>query len=101
LGIDGLKERYLHSLDVAKYCEKRLNNIGIEAWRNPNAITVVLPKTSKKIKDKWQLATEGDIAHVICMPNVSKKQIDLFINDLENCKEPTEETEDYFDYSLN
>lgn len=101
LGIEGLKERYNHSLEVATYCEKRLNDIGIKAWRNPNAITVVLPKTSNQIKDKWQLATEGDIAHVICMPNVSKKQIDLFINDLENCKEPIKETEDYFEYSLN
>lgn len=100
LGVTGLKERYLHSLDVAKYCEKRLNDIGIKAWRNPNAITVVLPKTSKKIKDKWQLATEGDIAHVICMPNISKKQIDLFIEDMKNCQEPNTEIPDDFNYSF-
>jgi histidine decarboxylase len=100
LGIEGLKKRYLNSLNVAKYCENKLKEIGIEAWRNPNAITVVLPKTSKQIKEKWQLATEGGIAHVICMPNVTKHQIDLFINDIQNCQETFEEIEDLFDYSL-
>ena len=99
LGIEGLKARYQHSLDTAIYCEKRLNAIGIEAWRNPNSITVVLPKTSKTIKDKWQLATEGSIAHVICMPNVSKTQIDAFVHDLEHCTEPVV-SEDSFDYAL-
>ncbi|CAM1362550.1 Histidine decarboxylase [Tenacibaculum soleae] len=100
LGKEGLQKRYQNSLEVAEYCEKSLNNIDIKAWRNPNAITVVLPKTSKAIKDKWQLATEGDISHVICMPNVTKSQIDIFINDIKNCKQPTIEKEVFFDYSL-
>ena len=91
LGTEGLKNRYLHSLEVAEYCEQRLNNIGIPAWRNPNSITVVFPKTTDEVKTKWQLATEGDISHIICMPNVTKNQIDLFINDIENCIENPEE----------
>lgn len=84
LGLKGLKKRYKHSLEIASYCEKKLKSIGIEAWRNPNAITVVMPGVPKKVKNKWQLATEKNISHIICMPNVSKKQIDLFINDLQN-----------------
>jgi histidine decarboxylase len=100
LGIKGLQKRYQDSLEVAEYCEKELKNIGIKAWRNPNAITVVLPKMPKSIKDKWQLATEGDIAHVICMPNVTKKQIDNFVNDVKNCSEPVVEDEFSFDFSL-
>ncbi len=100
LGIDGLQKRYQNSLEVAEYCEAELKNIGIKAWRNPNAITVVLPKTSKSVKDKWQLATEGEIAHVICMPNVTKAQIDDFINDVKNCSEPIVKDEFYFDFSL-
>lgn len=91
LNVDGLKKRYLHSLEVAEYCEQRLNEIGVDAWRNPNAITVVFPKTSNEIKLKWQLATEGDIAHIICMPNVTKEQIDHFIDDMKNCTEVKEE----------
>ncbi|RBW54339.1 histidine decarboxylase [Tenacibaculum sp. E3R01] len=82
LGIDGLKARYNHSLEVAKYCNQELLKIGVNAWRNPGAITVVLPKMSNTIKEKWQLATEDDITHIICMPNVTKDQIDHFIKDV-------------------
>ncbi|WP_348799595.1 histidine decarboxylase [Flavobacterium adhaerens] len=95
MGTEGLKERYLQSLETAEYCEKRLKEIGIPAWRNPNAITVVFPKLHSSIKSKWQLATEGDVSHLICMPNVTKKQIDLFINDIENCIENLEEQEEF------
>ncbi|WP_047247819.1 histidine decarboxylase [Maribacter thermophilus] len=81
MGIKGLEERYRYSLEIAEYCKNELIKIGINAWTNPGAITVVLPKVSDSIKKKWQLATE-DITHVICMPNVSKQQIDEFIKDI-------------------
>ncbi|CAA0161331.1 histidine decarboxylase [Tenacibaculum maritimum] len=100
LGEEGLRKRYQQSLEVAEYCEQELKSIGIEAWRNPNGITVVLPKTSKSIKNKWQLATEGNIVHVICMPNVTKNQIDEFVNDVKNCKEKLGEDEFSYDFSL-
>ena len=91
LGVEGLRARYKHSLEVAEYCKKRLLDVGVAAWSNPNAITVVMPKASKAVKEKWQLATEGDISHVICMPNVSKAQIDEFIEDMTHCEEKAEE----------
>lgn len=100
LGVEGLQQRYEHSLAIAEYCEAELQKIGINAWRNPNAITVVLPKTPKSIKDKWQLATEGAISHVICMPNVTKVQIDEFVSDLKNCTEQIIEEEFSYDFSL-
>ncbi|WP_247656654.1 histidine decarboxylase [Maribacter sp. MMG018] len=81
MGIKGLEERYRYSLEIAEYCKNELIKIGINAWTNPGAITVVLPKVSDPIKKKWQLATE-DITHVICMPNVTKQQIDEFIKDI-------------------
>ena len=100
LGIEGLQQRYQHSLAIAEYCEAELQKIGVNAWRNPNAITVVLPKTPQSIKNKWQLATEGNISHVICMPNVTKTQIDEFVNDLKNCTEQIIEEEFSYDFSL-
>lgn len=81
MGIEGLKARYKHSEEVAEYCKNELNKIGIKAWKNRGAITVVFPKTSEKLKEKWQLATD-DISHIICMPNITKTQIDLFIADV-------------------
>jgi histidine decarboxylase len=86
MGMEGLKNRYLKSLEVALYCKEELIKIGIEAWSNEGSITVVLPKMSDEIKDKWQLATE-DITHIICMPNVTKMQIDAFIDDVKREKE--------------
>ncbi len=85
MGIDGLAKRYYHSLEVAKYCKEELNKLGIKAWINKGAITVVLPKVSDSLKEKWQLATD-DISHIICMPNVTKKQIDGFIEDVKKEK---------------
>lgn len=82
LGLQGLKERALHSLSIAAYAEAQLKSVGIEAWRNPNAITVVFPAPSKWICQKWQLASENGLSHIICMPNVDQNQIDDLIADL-------------------
>ncbi|NKI26424.1 histidine decarboxylase [Arenibacter sp. 6A1] len=97
LGEEGLRARYQHCLETAQYCLDQLHNIGIAAWRNPGAITVVLPKTPLEIKLKWQLATEDDISHIICMPNVSKAQIDEFVHDMKNTS-PVEEEAFEFEF---
>ena len=81
LGIEGFKKRYLHCEETANYCVNKLKELGIDAWRNKGAITVVFPKAPDLVKEKWQLATE-DVSHVICMPNVTKEQIDAFIKDM-------------------
>ena len=79
LGIDGLKERAGRSLAVAAYATERLNENGIPAWRNPDTITVVFPDPPANIRRKWQLASENGWSHIICMPNVSKEQVDEFV----------------------
>ncbi|WP_291865148.1 histidine decarboxylase [Maribacter sp.] len=86
MGEEGLKARYLHSVEVAQYCKNELIKLGIDAWTNKGAITVIFPQVSETLKEKWQLATE-DVTHIICMPNVTKKQIDEFIKDIVQEKE--------------
>jgi histidine decarboxylase len=81
-GKGGLKKRVEHSLEMAAYAEAELIKIGVEAWRNPNSFTVVFPTPDKIIKRKWQLASEEGMSHIICMPNVTKSQMDEFIEDL-------------------
>ena len=76
LGMAGLKRRAEHSLAMATYTESRLQEMGIDAWRNPNAITVVFPAPDESIRYRWQLASEHNYSHIICMPNVQKEQID-------------------------
>ena len=91
LGEEGMKARYLHGLEVAEYCKNRLKEIGVEAWSNPGSLTVVMPRTPEAVKQKWQLATEGEVSHIICMPNVTKSQIDEFIEDLAKTEELEED----------
>ena len=81
VGMEGFRTRYEHSLSVAEYCKKELIKIGVDAWSNPGAITVVFPRVAAALKEKWQLATE-EVTHIICMPNVTKAQIDEFIQDM-------------------
>jgi histidine decarboxylase len=90
-GIEGLKERYEHSLDMATYCVKKMNKIGIKAWTNPGAITVVTPIMPAEIRSKWQLATNDEVSHIICMPSITKVQIDALIVDIENFEVPKKE----------
>lgn len=88
LGIEGLKARAEHSLKIAAYTEHRLKSLGLHAWRNPNAITVVFPEPAAAIRQKWQLASEQGMSHIICMPNVTKAQIDEVIAEIEATLEP-------------
>ncbi len=82
LGIAGLKKRAQHCLETAAYAEEKLKEIGIPAWRNTNAITVNFPEPDLKIRQKWQLAAENGCSHIICMPNITKDQIDQLIQEI-------------------
>lgn len=82
-GVDGLKKRAIASFELAEYTATKLNELGLNAWRNDNAITVVFPKPSAALCDKWQIASEGDNAHIICMPGITKEKIDEFLVELQ------------------
>lgn len=93
-GEHGLKRRVQHCLNLAEYTLSTLRSKGIEAWKNDHAITVVLPPQPKAIQQRWQLATEEMMSHIICMPNVTKEQIDAVVDDIEthgNKKFPEQE----------
>jgi histidine decarboxylase len=83
LGIEGLQQRIEKSLATAAYAEQRFQDLGIAAWRNPQALTVVFPQPPPAVCDKWQLATAGGSSHIICMPHVRREQIDELIGDIE------------------
>jgi histidine decarboxylase len=81
-GREGMLARTMTSLENAAHLRVHLNAIGVKAWSNPNALTVVMPRPSNEICKKWQLATDNDIAHVICMPGISREKLDEFIEDM-------------------
>lgn len=83
-GIKGIVERAKRSQQLAAYTENRLKKIGVYAWRNNEALTVVFDKPSVLLCEKYQLASEGKIAHIICVPGIEKEEIDTFIRDYES-----------------
>jgi len=87
LGPEGMRRRIEDSLEVAAYAEQRFKDIGIAAWRNPQALTVVFPQPPEAVCHKWQLATANGFSHIICMPHVRREQIDLLIGDIQHARE--------------
>lgn len=81
-GKDGLKKRVQESQNLAAYLENELKSLGVNAWRNNEALTVVMEKPSEKICKKYQLASEDNIAHIICVPGITKEQLDVFLEDV-------------------
>jgi histidine decarboxylase len=82
MGLAGIRRRVRASIDMAAYVEQELKAVGVAAWRNPNAITVLFPKPSAEIRLKWQLANSGELAHIIAMPGTEKDVLDNFISDI-------------------
>lgn len=81
-GKEGLRQRALGGFENAEYACRRLQAVGWPAWRNPNALTVMLASPSDHLIHKWQLANTGGWSHIICMPGITKDKIDRFIDDL-------------------
>ena len=81
-GIEGFRKTVNRCLSRAEYAVNRLNEIGVAALRNPHAITVVFPKPVPLILEKWQLAVQGDFAHIMVMPHVTHEKIDQLAADI-------------------
>lgn len=81
-GIQGFQEMIASCLEITKYAVERLKEISWDAYAQDFSVTVVIKCPSEKLTKKWQLAVEKDIAHLLIMPHVTKRQIDLFIEDL-------------------
>lgn len=69
-------------IDKAGYAVKKFNSVGVTSWRNKNSVIVIFPRPSEKMIRKWQLAIEGDIAHLITLHHVSYKIIDQFVKEI-------------------
>lgn len=63
---------------------QKLVQAGVDAERNDLSTTVVLERPNEDFVQRWQLACEGDIAHVVVMPNITPPVIDTFVDELVN-----------------
>jgi histidine decarboxylase len=82
LGIEGMRRRLERGMAVADYALERFRAAGIHARRNEAALTVVFPRPAPRVCEKWQLASVGEISHLICMPHVRREQIDALLADI-------------------
>lgn len=80
-GEDYFKKIVKNCLKTADYAIEQFAAHGIKAWRNKNSLTVVFPRQSGDALKKWQIATQGDEAHLIAMPHVTTNHVDEFIRD--------------------
>lgn len=78
-GIEGIKKRVEQAQQLARYTETELNKVNCNAWRNNDALTVIFDRPSNNIVKQFQLATDNNISHVICIPGVTKQQIDNLV----------------------
>jgi histidine decarboxylase len=81
-GHAGHRVRVDASRDLAAYAVAQLTAIGWTAWRHPHAFTVVLRTPPAVVTRKWLLASEGDWSHTICMPGITRGQVDTFVADI-------------------
>ena len=80
-GSDGFRELVARMLDTAEYAVEQFNQHGIAAWRHRNSVTVVFPRPAPEVFRKWQIAPEGEVAHIITMPHVTRKMVDELVAD--------------------
>jgi len=81
-GIEGFTKWARGCLEMAEYAVEAFAKHGIKAWRNKNGNTVIFPKPSQAVLDKWQIAVHGRIAHIITMQHVTKETIDAIVKDV-------------------
>lgn len=86
LGEEGLQRLAGECVRLAEYARERLAEVG-EAWVNPFSNIVVFARPSEELVRKWQLATEGPLAHLVIMPGVDRPMVDAFVEELRLEKE--------------
>jgi histidine decarboxylase len=94
-----MKKRLNKAMAMADYAQQQFRAAGLTARRNTAALTVVFSRPQQWICDKWQLASSGEISHLICMPHVRKEQIDLLLEDIitsqaESAAQPATKTDE-------
>jgi histidine decarboxylase len=82
VGPEGFRRKVRHCLAMADYAIRRLRDIGRHPWRHPHSITVVFERPSIACAERWQLAVQDDIAHLITMPQTTPERIDAIVSDL-------------------
>ncbi|XP_010241734.1 PREDICTED: serine decarboxylase 1-like [Nelumbo nucifera] len=82
-GYKGFQKEVQKCLSNAFYLKDRLRAAGVGAMLNEFSSTVVFERPQdEEFVRRWHLACQGDIAHVVVMPNVTIEKLDVFVDEL-------------------
>lgn len=84
-GEQGITQEVQICLKNAQYFFNQLKLLNFPCLLNKFSTTVFFKKPPVHLIKKWQLATQGDWAHIVVMQNVDADKIDAFIEDLKAC----------------
>lgn len=90
IGVDGFKRIVPDCLKMADYAIAQLNQLDRNAWRHPYSNIVVFDRPSPGVTQRWQLACNGSLTHLIAMPHVVKEQVDQLVADIQSLESPPE-----------
>ncbi|WP_433294581.1 histidine decarboxylase [Actinoplanes sp. CA-030573] len=82
LRIDGLRARAERTRGLAGHVCDQLRHLGWEAYRQPNAFTVVLRTPPDAVRSRWAMASHRGWSHVIPMPGTPIASINDFLEDM-------------------
>ncbi|MBE9004560.1 histidine decarboxylase [Fortiea sp. LEGE XX443] len=81
-GYEGFAKEAKTCIQNAQYLFQQLKLREYPCMLNKFSNTVVFQKPCQKLIKKWQLATQGNWAHIIVMQNIDRQKIDTFVNEL-------------------
>eukprot|EP00877_Chromochloris_zofingiensis_P002430 jgi/Chrzof1/12188/Cz06g24140.t1_SDC[v5.2] len=86
-GYQGIRKDVEKCMRNALILKTMLDQAGVKTMLNELSNTVVFerPKEEAFVR-KWQLACEGDIAHVVVMPNITIDKLEEFVQDYVNSR---------------
>lgn len=82
IGEKGFRQWVQKCREMTRQTIEILTPLGRHPWSHEQSITVVFHRPSIQLVRKWQLATEGPISHIICMPHVTQDRIERFAEEL-------------------
>jgi histidine decarboxylase len=86
-GESGFTKDALACIDTAQYLVDTVDP-SWGAWRNERSPIVVIKRPPDSIIKHWQLASQGPLSHVITMPHVTKRKINVLVRDLRAARPP-------------
>lgn len=86
-GSSGFRKDALACINTAQYLVDTVDQ-SWDAWRNDRSPIVVIKRPPDTILKHWQLASQGPLSHVITMPHVTKRKINILVRDLRACRPP-------------